>query len=394
MQIGPRIPRIRAAGSDGWEIVYRARALMAAGEPVMNLTIGEPDRTTDPRVLTAMHEAAMGGLTGYTFGPGLPELRRAIAERVTARTGTPTAPENVIVTPGGQAALFAAHMVLLSEGDTGLYVTPHYPTYPSTILATGATPVAVAASAESGFQPTAAAVLAAQARTGARSLLINTPNNPTGVVYTPATVEAIAGACRAADLWLISDEVYDTQVWEGRHLSPRSLPGMAERTVVIGSMSKSHAMTGSRLGWLVAPTEVIEAATVLATNTTYGVVPYIQKGALAALDLGPGFEEEIAAPFRRRRALVQAAVAGSAIVSTAPAAGAMYVMLDIRATGLSGEAFARRLIEEKRIAVMPGESFGAAAAGHLRIALTQPDEVLSAAITELVAFAEALVPAQ
>ncbi|MBT9383362.1 aminotransferase class I/II-fold pyridoxal phosphate-dependent enzyme [Pseudooceanicola sp. CBS1P-1] len=393
MQIGSRIPRIRAAGTDGWEIVYRARALVAAGETVLNLTIGEPDRSTDPRVLEAMHQAALGGLTGYTFGPGLPELRRAIAARVTARTGVATRPENVIVTPGGQAALFAAHMVLLSKGDTGLYVTPHYPTYPTTILATGAQAEAVAAHAADGFQPTAAAILRAQARTGARSLLINTPNNPTGVVYAPETVAGIAGACREADLWLISDEVYDTQVWEGHHQSPRALPGMAERTVVIGSMSKSHAMTGSRLGWLVAPEEVVEAATVLATNTTYGVVPYIQKGALAALDLGAAFEEEIAAPFRRRRALVQQVVAGSRSVSTAPAAGAMYVMLDIRATGLSGEDFARRLIEEERIAVMPGESFGAAAAGHLRIALTLPDDQLATALTRLVAFAEALVPA-
>ncbi|MCA0918775.1 pyridoxal phosphate-dependent aminotransferase [Pseudooceanicola nanhaiensis] len=390
MQIGPRIPRIKAAGSDGWEIVYRARALVAAGEHVLNLTIGEPDRTTDPRVLTAMHEAAMGGLTGYTFGPGLPELRRAIAARVTERTGVATRPESVIVTPGGQAALFAAHMVLLSQGDTGLYITPHYPTYPTTILATGAEAVSVAASAEAGFQPKAEAILEAQARTGARSLLINTPNNPTGVVYTPETVAGIADACREANLWLISDEVYDTQIWEGAHHTPRALPGMEERTVVIGSMSKSHAMTGSRLGWIVAPDEVVEAATVLATNTTYGVVPYIQKGALAALELGPDFEEEIAAPFRRRRALVQAAVAGSDKVSTAPAAGAMYVMLDIRETGISGEAFARRLIEEERIAVMPGESFGAAAAGHLRVALTLPDADLSEAVTRIVAFAEGL----
>ena len=390
MQIGERIPRIRAAGSDGWEIVYRARALVAAGEAVLNLTIGEPDRTTDPRVLTAMHEAAMAGLTGYTFGPGLPDLRRAIAERVTRRTGVETRPENVIVTPGGQAALFAAHMVLLSPGDTGLYVTPHYPTYPTTLLATGAGAAPVAASAEDGFQPRASAILDAQARTGARSLLINTPNNPTGVVYTADTVAQIAGACREADLWLISDEVYDTQIWEGTHHTPRALPGMVERTIIIGSMSKSHAMTGSRLGWLIAPEEVVQAATVLATNTTYGVVPYIQKGALAALELGAEFEDEIAAPFRRRRAIVQAAVADSPRVSTAPAAGAMYVMLDIRATGLSGETFARRLIEEERIAVMPGESFGAAAAGHLRVALTLPDEDLKEALRRIVAFAEAL----
>ncbi|MER5173678.1 pyridoxal phosphate-dependent aminotransferase [Thioclava sp. CPCC 100088] len=388
MQIGNRIPSMKASGKDGWEIVYRTRALLAAGEPVVNLTIGEPDRPTDRRVLDAIHAAAVGGLTGYTHGPGLPELRVAIAERVTRRTGVPTTAANVIVTPGGQAALFAAHMVLLQPGDTGLFVTPHYPTYPSTILSTGAACASVAARAEDGFQPRAEAIMAAQQGTGARSLLVNTPNNPTGVVYAAETVEGIAAACRETDLWLISDEVYDTQVWEGRHLSPRALPGMAERTLVIGSMSKSHAMTGSRLGWIVGPEDVIAAATVLATNTTYGVVPYIQKGALAALALGEALEEEIAAPFRRRRAIVRDAVAGSRAVRVSASAGAMYVMLDIRATGLSGEEFAHGLLDAERIAVMPGESFGAAAAGHLRVALTLADDWLPDALHRIVAHAE------
>jgi len=391
MQLAPRIAHIAGTDGDGWGIYYRTREMIRAGERVLNLTIGEHDVKTDAAILSAMHGAAMAGHTGYTFGAGLPELRAAIAARVQARTGVPTRAENIVVTPGGQSALFSTHMALLDRGDTGLYCAPFYPTYPGTIRATGAEAVAVPTRSSRAFQPEAAAILAAAAPT-ARTLLINSPNNPTGVIYSHETLEGIAEAARAADLWLISDEVYDTQVWEGQHLSPRVLPGMAERTVVIGSMSKSHAMTGSRLGWVVAPEAVVEAITLLSTVTTYGVPPFIQHAALHALAQGEGFEATIADPFRRRREIAARALAGSQAIRAIPSAGAMYVMLDIRATGLSGNAFAERLLEEERIAVMPGESFGAPAAGHLRVAMTIPDDDFAEAMARLAGFADRLLP--
>ena len=249
----------------------------------------------------------------------------------------------------------------------------------------GAVPVAVEARSRDGFQPRGAAI--AEQAAGATSLLINTPNNPTGAVYSPETLAGIAGAVREHDLWLISDEVYDTQVWQGHHLSPRALPDMAERTLVVGSMSKSHAMTGSRLGWVVGPPEVIENLTFLANATTYGVPGFVQEAGLFALSLGTGFEEEIAAPFRRRREIVLRLVEGQNVVRAIPAQGAMYTMLDIRATGLSGEDFGRLLLDEEAIAVMPGESFGHAAAGHLRLALTVGDDLLEDAVTRLLRLA-------
>jgi arginine:pyruvate transaminase len=386
MRVARRIDEITGGGADGWEIYYRTRALEAAGEPVANLTIGEHDIKTDRAILDAMHASTLAGNTGYAFGPGKPELRAEIAARVAARTGVPTTWENVVVTPGGQAALFASHMALLDAGDRALYCDPYYATYPGTIRATGATAVPVPTRPEAAFQPEEAAI-AAQAP-GARTLLVNTPNNPTGAVYSRATLDGIARAAAAHDLWLISDEVYDTQVWAGEHVSPRALPGMSERTVVVGSMSKSHAMTGSRLGWIVAPVPVAEAVTVLATNTTYGVPAFVQDAALFALRQGAAFEERIAAPFRRRRDIALKVLAGANRVRPIPAEGAMYVMLDIRATGLSGEAFALRLLEEERIAVMPGESFGLAAAGHVRIAMTIADDAFAAAMARLAAFAD------
>jgi arginine:pyruvate transaminase len=385
MQASQRIRSLTVSGDDGWGLFHRAREMMAEGINVLELTIGEHDIKTDPRILDEMHRSALDGATGYAVVPGLPELRQAIADRVTAQTGVPTTPDNVMVTPGGQAALFMTHHATCDEGDRGLYIDPYYATYPGTIRSVGAVDVAVPARAEDAFQPNRAALQAAAP--GAKSLLINSPNNPTGVVYTADTMNMIADVTKENDLWLISDEVYDTQVWDGAHLSPRTLPGMLERTLVIGSLSKSHAMTGSRLGWIVGPEEMIEHAIHLATHTTFGVPAFVQYAGIYGLGLGPEFEGKIGAPFRRRLGLAEDMVAKQQVVHLIPAKGAMYAMLDIRATGHTGTSFAEALLAEEFIAVMPGESFGRAAAGHLRVALTLPDPEFVDAFSRLLAFA-------
>lgn len=386
MRLARRVAHMTGGGSDGWEVYYKARERIAAGDRILNLSIGEHDIPTDPTILRAMYDGALAGSTGYTVGAGKAELRDQIAARVEARTGVRTTRDNVIVTPGGQAALFAAHMVLLDPGDRALFCDPYYATYPGTIRSTGAEAVAIATRPERAFRPDPDAIRAAAE--GARTLLITTPNNPTGVIYDRPTLDGIARVVTERDLWLISDEVYDTQIWAGEHLSPRALPGMADRTIVLGSLSKSHAMTGSRLGWMIAPEAVVAAAIDLSTNTTYGNPGFIQDAAIFALNQGPDFEERIAAPFRRRRELIAPALAGSNRVTIVPSGGGMFVMLDIRATGLSGEAFALRLLDEEGIAVMPGESFGTAAAGHVRVAMTIPDAEFSEALGRLGAFAD------
>ena len=337
-----------------------------------------------------MHRAALAGHTGYAAIPGTTGLRDAVATRLQERTGVPTTRDNVLITPGGQSALFAAHMATCNPGDTALYIDPYYATYPGTIRGVSALPHAIAARAEDAFQPRADVIAAAAKQTNAASLLVNSPNNPTGVVYSRKTLEGIAQVCRDHDMWLISDEVYDTQVWEGAHLSPRALDGMAEHTLVVGSMSKSHAMTGSRCGWIVGPVDAIEHLTNLATHTTYGVPGYIQDAALFALNQGTGFETEIAAPFQRRRLLAQDILARQNAVSLVPAQGAMYLMLDVRSTGMSGEDFAYALLEKHHIAVMPGESFGTAAAGHIRVAMTIEDTRFAQALATVCDFAESL----
>lgn len=388
MKLSKRITELTPSGSDGWEVFYRARAMKTAGKPVTELTIGEHDIRTHPSILAAMNDSAKAGHTGYASVPGTPELRAAIAERIQTRTGVPTTPDNILVTPGGQAALYAAHNAVCDAGDTALFIDPYYATYPGTIRGVGAIPHAVAAHPEHGFQPRAEDLARQAAK--ATSLLINTPNNPTGAVYSAATLHGIADTCIAHDLWLISDEVYDTQLWDGTHISPRALPDMAERTLVVGSMSKSHAMTGSRVGWVCGPTDVIDHLINLATHTTYGVPGYIQDAAYFALCAGQPLEDEIAAPFARRRQITQTLLATQNIVKASPVQGAMYAMLDIRATHLSGQDFANQLLDTHAIATMPGESFGAAAAGHIRVAMTIDDESYTGALQTLLDFAATL----
>lgn len=390
MDMSNRIQGLTGGGSDGWDVFYKARRMIGAGIGVTELTIGEHDIGTDQSILDAMHRSASGGHTGYAMVPGTDALRDAVAARLTARTGVHTTRDNVLVTPGGQSALFATHHAVCDEGDVALYCDPYYATYPGTLRSVGAIPRAVPCLPENAFQPKFSDIAAKSPE--AKSLLVNTPNNPTGVVYSRETVEGIARACREYDMWCISDEVYDTQVWDGTHISPRTLDGMAERTLVVGSMSKSHAMTGSRIGWIVGPEDVVAKLITLATHTTYGVPGYIQDAAVFALGEGLALEKKVAAPFRRRRAIGQTILAEQNVVGLVPSSGAMYMMLDVRATGLSGEAFADALLDAHRIAVMPGESFGASAAGHVRVAMTVEDSAFEASLKTLVGFAKEIRP--
>lgn len=386
MKASQRITTLLGGGSDGWGVFYRARKMITDGIPVTELTIGEHDIRTAAPILQDMHRAAMGGHTGYASVPGTAHLRDIVAQRVQARTGVPTTRDNVVITPGGQAALFASHAAVCDPGDTALYLDPYYATYPGTLRGVSAKPLCIQTRAEDAFQPRAADI-AAHAK-GAKSLLINSPNNPTGVVYSRATLEGIAQVCIDNDIWLISDEVYDTQIWEGEHISPRALPCMADRTLVVGSMSKSHAMTGSRCGWIVGPEHIIADLINLATHTTYGVPGFIQDAAAFALTQGEAIEAEVAEPFRRRRAIARDMLAAQNAVALVPAQGAMYLMLDIRSTGMTGEGFANALLDAHHIAVMPGESFGQAAAGHVRVAMTIEDGAFEAALRTLCQFAE------
>ncbi|MCY3880345.1 MAG: pyridoxal phosphate-dependent aminotransferase [Rhodobacteraceae bacterium] len=388
MQLSERVRHMSGADAGAWIPYYRAREMIEAGETVTDLTIGDHDISTSSDILEQMHRSAMGGKTGYTVIPGIRSLRDAVAERIQSRTGVPTTYQNVVITSGGQGALIAAHLALLDAGDRAVYGEPYYPTYPGTISAAGGTPVALPMRPENGFRPHADDL--DRVAEGTKTILFNSPNNPTGAVYPLSTLKDIARTAAKHRLWVISDEVYDTQLWQGEHISIRSLPDMAERTFVIGSMSKGYAMTGSRVGWLAGPAARISALEELLTVVNFGIPEFIQEAALYALNQGSALERRIAEPYRLRRQAALDVLAGRNAVRLLPPDGAMYLMLDIRSTGLSGTDFSTRLLDREQIAVMPGESFGRSAAGHIRIAMTTGETSLADALDRIAGFAEAL----
>jgi arginine:pyruvate transaminase len=261
-----------------------------------------------------------------------------------------------------------------------------YVTYPATVAATGATLVKVPLLAERGFHLDLDA-LAAAVTPRTRAILVNSPHNPTGAVMTRPELEAVARLCRRHDLWLISDEVYATLLYDGEHVSPASLPGMADRTATVSSLSKSHAMTGWRVGWLIGPAALIEHAANLALSMLYGSPPFIQDAATVALTQDGADAGAMLDRFRRRRDAVCRRLAGLPGLACTRPKGGMFVMLDIRRTGLSAEDFAQRLLAEERVCVLSGDAFGGAATGHVRLSLTAPDERLAEACNRIGRFA-------
>lgn len=379
-----RITGIVPSGKDGWEVHSAAWARKQAGEDIIMLSVGDHDFDTPSATIEACVDAVRGSNHHYTPLPGLPRLRKAMAAASTACTGILTEPDEVIATQGGQAGLFAAVQGVLDPGDHAIVVAPYYATYPNTFGAAGASFTVVETPAEDGFQPRADMIRAAL-KPNTRAILINTPNNPTGAVYSRERLEELADICREHDLWLLSDEVYWT-LGGGEHISPRSLPGMAERTLVINSMSKSHGMTGWRMGWLTGPKEMIQLFTDLNLVTTYGLPAFISIACAEALENHYGVKE-IAERYAARRTVFLNAIRGANEVTVRGSEGGMYVMLDVSAVEPDDEKFAWALLDKEKLGVMPGSSFGHAAAGHIRISLCQPEPILEEAALRVRRFA-------
>jgi arginine:pyruvate transaminase len=379
-----RLNGIVPAGKSGWEVHFAAWRRKEAGEPIIVLSVGDHDFDTPAETVEACVTAVRAGHHHYTQLPGVPRLREAMAKISTRCTGVETKAAEVLVTPGGQLALYAAVQGTLDRDDHAIVVAPYYATYPGTFRAAEAEFTVVEAHAADGFQPHAAEIEAAL-KPNSKAILINTPNNPTGAVYSRECLEAIAALCVKRDLWLLSDEVYWT-LGGGHHLSPRALSGMAERTLVINSMSKSHGMTGWRMGWLTGPESMITLLVSLNLVTTYGLTGFIQQAAAEALENDYGVKE-IADTYNGRRKVFLDAIRGLNDIVVRGSEGGMYVMLDISAIERDDEKFAWAFLDAENVSVMPGSSFGDAAAGHIRISLCQPDDVLNEAASRLRRFA-------
>ncbi|MGN7740811.1 pyridoxal phosphate-dependent aminotransferase [Pseudomonas sp. 22526] len=368
MRFSDLTQRIAGDGAAAWGIHYRALAKQEQGEDILLLSVGDPDFDTPAPIVQAAIDSLLSGNTHYTDVRGKRSLRESIARRHRQRSGQQVDADQVMVLAGAQCALFSVAQCLLDPGDEVLVAEPMYVTYEAVFGACGAVVVPVPVRSENGFRVLPEDV-AARITPRTRAMALNSPHNPSGASLPRGTWQALAELCIKHDLWLISDEVYSELLFDGEHISPASLAGMAERTATLNSLSKSHAMTGWRLGWVVAPPALAAHLENLALCMLYGSPEFIQDAALVALDSGLPELDAMREAYRQRRDLVCECLADCPGVRALKPDGGMFVMVDIRETGLSAQAFADRLLERHGVSVLAGEAFGPSAAGHIRLGL-------------------------
>lgn len=393
MRVSSVLDRVAGLGSDKWRVHIRARQLMARGEPVILLTIGEPDQPTPDELVDATHRALKAGRTGYSSGRGERGVLQALAARYSARTGRSVGSDQFIWVPGTQSALYLLLQALVETGDEVLMADPCYATYHGLVRATGATTVPVALRESHGFR-LQADDLARAVTPATRAIFLNSPHNPTGAVLTRDDIRAIGEVARAHDLWIVSDEVYESLVYDGPLASPFASPfdqaELAGRTVVASSLSKSHAAPGFRAGWCAGSPDFIARLLPLAETMLFGAQPFIADMAAEALSRDFAITAQMREAYARRARHVVGALAGAPGLRVHPPQAGMFVMLSVDGLGLDGEAFALRLLDEERVALMPGAAFGDAAAGMVRLSLTVPDEALAEGCRRIAALARRL----
>ncbi len=386
--LSPLVERIAGRGAAAWALHQKAMAAKRRGEDVIVLSVGDPDFATPPGVVDAAIEALRAGDTHYAPIVGRPSLRAVIAERHAARTGLEINPDQVVILAGAQNGLFACALCLTAPGDEVIVPVPMYVTYEATIGAAGARLVPVPCDADEGFRPDLDRLEAAVTpRT--RALFFASPNNPTGVVMNRTELEAIADLARRHDLWVVSDEVYADLVFDGEHLSVAALPEMAERTVTVSSLSKSHAMTGWRSGWAIAPPVLVPHLANLALCMLYGLPGFAQAAAEEALTGSDGEASRMRERYRHRRDLLLDALAQvKGIRCLKPQAG-MFLLADVRGTGLGSADFAQSLYRATGVSVLDAAPFGAAD-GFVRISFSTGEESLSEGCRRIAAFVAGL----
>jgi len=358
MKLADRVNRI--SPSMTFAIANKAKSLKATGVDVCDFSVGEPDFITPAMMREAAKAALDAGKTKYTPTAGLPELRAAIAAKLNSENDLPYAPEQILVTAGAKQALYDVLAVLLDPGDEALIPTPAWVTYQEIVKLHGAEPVFVKTTEEARFKLTPRQLEEALTpRT--RLLILNSPSNPTGAVYSPEELAALAEVIVAHGIIVVADEIYEKLVYDGLcHKSIGSFSrGIFDLTVTINGFSKAYAATGWRLGYAAAPLPVIKAATSVQDHSTSGANTFAQYGALAGLAAPGGTIEAMRAVFEERRDLVANSLSEIPDLTCTLPHGAFYVFPNVSHTGLDSMAFCARLLEQEAVAAVPGIAFGA-----------------------------------
>jgi len=370
----------------------KAKALQAAGEDVCGFAAGEPDFDTPQHIKDACVAALMSGKTKYAPTPGIEPLRAAIASRYLAEYGLKVASSQVIVSPGGKFSCYLAVLATCSPGDEVIVPAPFWVSYPEMVKLAGAVPKLVLADDRSGFKLTPDQLEAAiSPRT--KLLILNSPSNPTGAVYSREELAALVEIAVRHNLYILSDEMYEHLVYDGTQ--PTCLASLSKeaeaRTIVVAGFSKTYAMTGWRIGTTVAPAPIAKAISELQSQTTSNVTTFAQYGALAALQEKEKTAlalSEMLVAFDRRRKNLHTALNAIPGVSCLLAQGAFYLFPNISKFGLSDQEFCARLLEQEKVAAVPGSAFGAE--GYLRLSYATSDAIIAKGVARLANFCKGL----
>ncbi|MBO9370208.1 MAG: aminotransferase class I/II-fold pyridoxal phosphate-dependent enzyme [Chloroflexi bacterium] len=356
--------------------------IAATMEDVISLGIGEPDFTTPEPILRAGIEALERGETHYTSNSGLMELRRAIAEHLDRLYGQTYNPASeILITVGVSEALYLACAATLDPGDEVIIPEPCFVSYAPEVIFAGGVPVMVPTSAENEWQVTAEAIEAAVTER-TKALLLGYPSNPTGAVMSRERLNEIAAVVKRHNLLVISDELYDRLVYDTRHVCFPSLPGMYSRTILLMGFSKAYAMTGWRIGWAAGPAEIMEMMRRVHQYTIMCAPTVAQYAALVALKEGEPFVEEMRREYDRRRRLIVGGLNEIGLTCVEPK-GAFYAFPSIAVTGMDENTFAEKLLQEERVAVVPGSAFGPSGKGYVRCSYATAYEKIEEALDRM-----------
>lgn len=375
IDISDRVKSIQHSG------IRRLFDLAQSTAGVISLGIGEPDYRTPDHIIEAAKKALSQGYTHYTPNAGFLDLRTAIAEKMRRENGIIADPENeVIVTVGGAGAIFLAATVLLNPGDEVLIPDPGFVTYAPCVILAGAKPVSVPVREKDSFRTLPSNVEERVSRK-TRCIILNSPQNPTGAVLLEKDLRGLAEIVIENNLSVISDEVYEKLLYDGaKHFSIGSYPEMAERTVTVNSFSKTYAMTGWRVGYAVAPAEIMREMVKIQQNTVANAPAVAQRAALAAIEGPQDFVYEMVREYDRRRRYLVKHLNEMGCFSCASPKGAFYIFPNILKVGLSSMEFAEVLLRVGRVATVPGAAFGRYGEGYLRLCYATPIEKIDQAL--------------
>ena len=372
----------RLGTETAFSVLARAKELERQGRDIIHLEIGEPDFTTPAHVCEAAAEALRAGETHYCPSAGIPELRAAAADYLSASRGIEVRPENVLVGTGAKPFLFFTILAVTNPGDEVVYPDPGFPIYESAIRWAGATPVPLPLLEDRDFVFDLAD-LAARLSPRTKLVILNSPQNPTGGVVGPEETAAAARLLLETDAWVLSDEVYSQMLYEGEFASVASHEGMLERTVLLDGLSKTYAMTGWRCGFAAVPDPLVDPLVRFFVNSTSCVPPFVQLAGVTALT-GPQDEPRaMMEEFRRRRDLVVAGLNDLPGVTCRNPRGAFYAFPNVAAVPLAADELAARLLDEAGVALLAGSAFGEVGRENLRISYANSQENLARALDRM-----------